>query len=114
MEINEIEKTINSIMTSIKEHRSKTDYYGLVTDGIACIEYSYKLINIITYNEQEYRKIEVREIENGSLGRADAIAKASDYYKDWKKALLMHDCLLEMNMTCKKLAFSNEKEIKSI
>lgn len=114
MKIEEIEKTINSIMNNIKLNRQKNNYIGLIENGIACIEYSYQLIDIIVNNEQDYRKLEAKEIESGSLGRAEAIAKASDYYKNWKKATFMYNALLEMNMTCKKLAFTNEKERMSI
>lgn len=53
MKIEEIEKTINSIMNNIKLNRQKNNYIGLIENGIACIEYSYQLIDIIVNNEQE-------------------------------------------------------------
>ena len=113
MSIEEIQKTIEVIMNSIKNHRKLNDYYGLLTDGIACLEYSYKLIDVIVDNEQAYRQIQALEITKETLGKAEVIAKASNEYKNWKKATFLYDTLIEMNMTCKKLATSNEKELKS-
>lgn len=113
MKIEEIQKTINVIILKIKDQRQRNDFFGLLTSGIACLEYSYHLIDPMLEDESKYRKLEAEEINNGALGRAETIAKASEHYKNWQKARYMHNTLLELNMTCKRLANSNDKELKA-
>ena len=113
MQITEIQKTIGIILNKVAQQRKAGDYYGLITSGIASLEYSYYLIEPMIQAESEYRKLEASEITNGSLGRAETIAKASEHYKDWQKARYLHDTLLEINMSCKKLSSSNDKELKA-
>jgi len=115
MKIEELQKVINVIFITIKADRQKNNINGLLNNGIACLEYSYQLIDIMVNFESEYRKFEADLIDKGfTSAKAETQAKATDHYKNWTKCKYMYDTLLEMNLTCKKLASSTEKEFNSI
>jgi len=119
--MNEIYKTFETIRQANLKARQNNLYDDLLANAQALSDYIPKLIEIMVDNEHEYRKEEARlsnsKDENGkyySNSYCETQAKATDYYKEYKRAELTLDwCYATINIS-KKLATSVGNEYNSI
>lgn len=118
MNIEDIYKTIDVIVTNQQKARKNNDYLTLLLNAEALLERIPTIINYSVEQESEYRKFEAKiadeKDENGkrnSGAYAETKAKATDYYKDWQKSKLFMDMIYEMINLSKKLAGSVDKEL---
>lgn len=118
--MDDLYKTIDSIVEAQKKARRNNDYLGLMTNAEALLEYLPSLINHSVNQESEYRKFEAK-LSDGrdDTGKrytgayCETQAKATDFYKEWQRAKLFIDLLFEFVNMAKKLAGSVNKEFNS-
>lgn len=116
----EIYKTIDTIVSHIKKCRKENNYLGLVITAEALLEYVPKLIEYSVNQENEYRKFEAKlSNEIDDMGKklpnsyCETQAKATLEYKEWQRAKLTIDWMYEVVQMAKKLASSVENELKA-
>jgi len=116
----ELYKTIDLIVAHQKKARKNNDFYTLMKNGEALLEYMPDLIRYSVSQEAEYRKFEattVNEVDSAGKMRtssyAETQAKATDFYKNWQQAKLFIELIYEMVQMSKKLAGSVDKELKA-
>lgn len=112
--MNEVYEKIELIFQSQRKARANNDYITLIVNAEACVEYIHKLIPYITDQEWLYRKVEAKESETNTSSKAEVIAKASEYYKEYIKAKMMIELLYEMINISKKLATGVNKEFNTM
>lgn len=107
----DIYKTIDTIVLAQKKARRENNYLGLMVNAEALLEYLPGLINHSVDQESEYRKFEAGMIEErDDTGKrytsafCETKAKATEYYKNWQKAKQFIELLYEMVNLSKKLA----------
>lgn len=113
-------KTIDIIIAHQKKARQNNDFYTLMKNGEALLEYMPDLIRYSVDQEAEYRKFEAKTVNDyDSAGKmrtssyAETQAKATDFYKNWQKSKLFMELIYEMVQMSKKLAGSVDKEFNS-
>lgn len=111
-------KTIDTIVAHQKKARQNNDFYTLMKNGEALLEYMPDLIRYGVEQEAEYRKFEAKlanerddtgKMRTGSF--CETQAKATDFYKNWQQAKLFIELIYEMVQISKKLAGSVDKEL---
>lgn len=112
--------TFRAINQSNKKARHDNNYYKLLENAQALMDYIPELIDIIVDNEHEYRKFEAemtqKRDENGKLMSGtycETQAKATQFYKDYRKAELIKDWVYDSINLAKKLAVDNENNLKA-
>lgn len=120
MKIEEVYKTIDTIIASFKKARHNKDYLTLMSNGLALLEYLPSLINYSIDQESEYRKFEAKmSDEREDTGKkftgsyCETKAKATDFYKEWQRAKSFIELTYELVNIAKKLAGSVDKEYTS-
>lgn len=110
-------KTINTIVLAQRKARRNNDYLGLMINGEALLEYLPDLIDYSVIQESEYRKFEAGLADNidsqgkrNSSAYCETQAKATDFYKEWQKSKQFIELLYEMVQLAKKLASSIDRE----
>ena len=115
MTIQDIQKTSEAILTTLKKQRHKNDTDGLIETGIASLEYAGQLIPMMVDSEHKYRVLEKESVLTPmAQGKAETIAKASEEYRDWRHCVALYDTLNEISVMAKKLVNTNTKEFNSI
>lgn len=121
MKIEELNNTIEAIMSSNKKARNENNYLKLIENGFACLEYTHKLINISVDAEKEYRKFEAEELlrlaeagVKGKNGEAETKAKATEHYQNWQWTVQLINLCYEMVNVSKLLSRSMESEYKAM
>ena len=116
----ELYKTIDLIVSHQKKARQSNDFYTLMKNGEALLEYMPNLIRYSVEQEAEYRKFEAKTVnEVDSAGKmrtssfAETQAKATDFYKNWQQARLFIELIYEMVQMSKKLAGNIDKELQA-
>lgn len=116
----EIYQTVDLIMLSQKKARARHDYITLMENGLALLERMPKLIEYSTEKEHEYRVFEARLTdERDDTGKkltgsyCETQAKATEAYKEWRKAEKFMDLMYEQVQISKKLAGSVDKELSA-
>lgn len=107
----EIYKTIDTIVLAQKKARRENNFLALMINAEALLEYLPSMINHSVDSESEYRKYEAGMInERDDTGKrftssyCETMAKATDYYKAWQKAKQFIELMYEMVNLSKKLA----------
>ena len=113
-------KIINTILEDSRRARQRGDWFKLVSNAEAILEYLTPIIDYEVEQESQYRKFEAQlsteKDENGKRytgAYCETQAKATDFYKEYRRALLMREHMYEVVQTCKKLAGSIDKEINA-
>lgn len=107
----EVYKIVDVIVKAQKKARKDNDFFGLMKNAEALLEYIPQLIDYSINREHEYRKFESQILnsvtENAkpvTSSYAETQAKATDAYRDWQKAKQTIDWMYEMVNMSKKLA----------
>ena len=117
MTIEEIYKSIDTVVLRFRKHRKEDDYLSLATDGITLLEFMPSLIDYSVLQEANYRKFEAGLIDelDGEKKRTSSYcetkAKATSFYQEWQKAKLMCELVYEMVNMSKVLARSVDKSL---
>lgn len=112
-------KTFQAIRDSNKEARQRNDFYKLLKNGSDLLDHSFDLIQILVDSEHEYRKVEAklqnekREDKWNTSAYCESHAKASEHYKNFRKATLINEWVLENVQLSKKLANDTNNNLKS-
>lgn len=110
------------IIKSNKQKRKGKDYLGILLNSEAVLEYLPALIQYEVDKESEYRKFEasILELEGAELkGRkitsslAETLAKATNDYKEFRKAQLFRELSYEVVQMGKKIAGSVNQEFNA-
>lgn len=116
----QIYQTIDKIVKAQKKARQNNDFLTLMVNAEALLEFIPQLITYSVEQEAEYRKFEAKyaneKDEKGKLNSgayAETQAKATEWYKEWRKATQFIDLMYEMVQLSKKLAGSVEKELSA-
>lgn len=110
---------IDRIVEDNKDKRRKNDRDALLSNGEACLEYTYALIHHAVDQESEYRKFEAELAQTEENGKkvtgayAETKAKATDYYKEWQRAKQVIELLYHLSNMAKALARSIDSEYKA-
>lgn len=114
MTIDDINLTASKIITVIKKQRDNNDFIGIIKSGIASLEYVIHLIPIMVNEEHKYRLAEKEFVLTPMpQGKAETLAKATEAYRNWRLAVALYDTLNELNMTCKKLSNTVDKQLNA-
>lgn len=120
MSIEEVYKTIDTIIGVIKKARHDNDYNTLLLSALALLEYTPSLINYYVNQEAQYRKLEARLAnETDEQGKrntsswCETQAKASEYYTEWQRAKRFEELIYEMVKLSKMLARSVDNEFSA-
>jgi len=118
--IEDIYKTIDIIVKAQKKARQNDDYLTLMVNAEALLEFIPQLITYSVEQESEYRKFEAKysneKDEKGKLNSgayAETQAKATEWYKEWRKAIQFIELMYEMVNLSKKLATSVDKSLQA-
>lgn len=113
-------KVIQTILADSREARQKGNWFKLITNSEAMLEYLSPIIDYEVEQESLYRKFEAdlsdNTDENGkrfSGSYCETKAKATDFYKEYRRAMLVREQMYEIIQVSKKLAGSLDQEIKS-
>lgn len=116
--MHELYKTFELIRQANLKARKMNDYYTLLINAQALLDYAPDLIKIMVDNEHEYRKTEATlantKDENGkyySNSYCETQAKSGENYKEYIRAKATLDWLYESVNLSKKLAQDNNKEL---
>jgi len=111
-------QTFKAIRDSNLKARKENNYYKLLENGQALLDYAPDLIELMVNNEHEYRKREAElsntKDDNGkffSNSYCETQAKSTDNYREYIKAKATLDWLYDSVNLAKKLAVSNEQEL---
>ena len=111
---------IKTVLDDSRRDRKEGDWFKLITNSEALLEYLTPIIDYEVEQESLYRKLEAKlsteKDENGKRNTGqwcETQAKASDFYKEYRRAMLVRDQLYEIIQVSKKLAGSLDQEIKS-
>lgn len=114
----EIYKTFEAIRQSNLKARKNNDYYTLLINAQALLDYVPQLIEIMVNEEHEYRKLEAKlSIEKDELGKkntsawCEVQAKATDNYREYTKAKATLDWVYDSVNLSKKLAVDTDKNL---
>ena len=105
-----IYEVIDVITQRFRKDRKDNNYYGLLQDGLALLEEVPNLINLSSEQETEYRKLEARLLDEEKDGKrntssyCEAQAKASDFYREYRRAENFKELCYDMVNMSKKLA----------
>lgn len=104
-------KVFEAIRKSNLEARKMNNYDKLLENAQALSDYIPDMIDILVTQENLYRKYEANLLtditqEKMTSSKAEAMAKATDYYKEFKKAELTLDWSYATINISKKLASS--------
>jgi len=109
----ELYKTFETIRLANLKARHNNDYYKLLINGQALLDYAPQLIEVLVDNEHKYRsyeaKLALERDENGKLysnSYCETQAKASEFYKEYKRAEKTLDWLYSSVNMSKKLALN--------
>ena len=104
----DIYKIFESIRKSNLEARKMNNYDKLLENAQALSDYIPQIIDILVEQENQYRKFDAELLsqEKMTSSKAETMAKATDYYKEFKRAELMQDWAYETINISKKLATS--------
>jgi len=119
--MDDIYKTIDTIIASQKKARSRNDYDTLLLNGEACLEYAYQLIIYGVEQESAYRKYEAGLAdgvdENGKKNTGaycETKAKATPEYREWQKAKLVVELLYDLANMGKALAKGVDRTLQAL
>ena len=114
----EIYKTFKAIRDSNLKARREMNYYKLLENGQALLDYAPDLIEIMVNQEHEYRKKEAElSLGKDELGKKNTSAwcevqsKSTEYYKEYIKAKATLDWLYDSVNLAKKLAVDSDKNL---
>ena len=104
----DIYKIFESIRKSNLEARKMNNYDKLLENAQALSDYIPQIIDILVEQENLYRKYEAELLnqEKMTSSKAETLAKATEYYKEYKRAELIQDWAYETINISKKLATS--------
>ncbi len=113
-------KIIQTILADSRQARQRGDWFKLITNSEALLEYLTPIIDWEVEKESCYRKFEAnlanKKDENGKLfsgSYCETQAKATDDYKEYRRAMLVREQMYEIIQVSKKLAGSLDQEIKA-
>ena len=116
----ELYKTFDLIRKSNLQARRDNNYFKLLENGQALLDYVPDLIEIMVNSEHAYRKLEAKlSQEKDELGKrntsawCETQAKASEDYREYIKAEATLKWVYDSVNLSKKLAQDNENELKS-
>ena len=116
----ELYKTFDLIRKSNLQARRDNNYFKLLENGQALLDYVPDLIEIMVNSEHAYRKLEAKlSQEKDELGKRNTSAwretqaKASEDYREYIKAEATLKWVYDSVNLSKKLAQDNENELKS-
>lgn len=114
----ELYKTFKAIRDSNLKARRENNYYKLLENGQALLDYAPDLIELMVDNEHEYRKKEAElsntRDENNKLysnSYCETQSKATESYKEYIKAKATLDWLYDSVNLAKKLAVDSDKNL---
>lgn len=106
-------KEILAIIADAKKYTEVKDFHSLFMDAESIISTLAYLIGPLRDQEQKYRLLVVELKSTGeSVSGAEAIAKASDEYKEFKKLEDVYELAQEQIMLLKKFKSDLELEYK--
>lgn len=115
-----IYKTIDTIVQSQKKARKNNDYLTLMINAEALLEYIPELINYSVGQESEYRKFEAglstkTETDGKRLTSSycETQAKATEFYQEWQRAKQFIELMYEMVNMSKALGRGINKEFNA-
>lgn len=111
-------QTFKAIRDSNLKARKENNYYKLLENGQALLDYAPDLIELMVNNEHEYRKREAElsntKDDNGkffSNSYCETQSKATTNYKEYIKAKATLDWIYDSVNLSKKLATSVDQEL---
>ena len=111
---------IEKIITDTKQKRIKNDYFGIVLNAEAVLEYLPAILNYEVDQEHQYRQFEAKltqeRDETGKLrtgAYCETHAKASQFYAEYRKAQLFRELMYEVINISKKLSAGLGKEFNA-
>lgn len=111
----EIYKTLEAIKNSNKKARQQNNYYQLLLNSQAMLDYLPDLIDYNVEQEHLYRRYEAEELtkENMTSAKAETNAKATEYYKEFTRSKLYREWIYEAINIAKKLAVDTNNNFKA-
>lgn len=111
----EIYKTLEAIKNSNKKARQDNNYYQLLLNSQALLDYLPDLIDYNVEQEHLYRKFEAEQlsVENMTSAKADTLAKATEFYKEFIRSKNYKEWIYEAINVAKKLAIDTDKNLKA-
>lgn len=113
-------EVIEKILADTKKKRANHDYFGIVLNAEAILEYLPAIINYEVEQEQQYRQFEAKlALERDESGKlrtgsyCETQAKATPFYPEYRKAQLFRELMYEVINISKKLAGSIGKEFNA-
>lgn len=107
----EIINTIETIINAQKKARKENNFFALLTNAEALLEYLPKLIEYSVDQESKYRKIEATLLETEKRAYdCEVKAKASEEYREWQKSRGFIELVYNLVNMSKVLAKSVLKE----
>jgi len=111
--INQEARTIYTILREAKDKTEIGDFHGMFGDVETLISSLAFLITPLLEREMAYRQVIVREMANGAPNtKAEAIARASREYLDWKKLQMIYDLAEEQIKILKRFRGLIEQEFQ--
>ena len=111
--MNEVKETAIALRNEIlrsKEITTQADISDVFISAEFIISSLAFLIGPIADMEQAYRKLIAEGIKDGSHAKAEAMAKASDEYKEWRKYVGLYELGHEQVMLLKKFRDDLQRE----
>lgn len=113
-------EVIEKIIADTKSKRIKNDYYGIILNAEAVLEYLPAILNYEVEQEHQYRTYEAKlALERDESGKTrtgaycETQAKATPFYAEYRKAQLFRELMYEVINISKKLSSGINKEFNS-
>lgn len=112
----EIYETLTLIKNSNKKARKDNNYYQLLLNAQALLDYLPDLIDYNVEQEHLYRKYEASQliIDTMTSAKAETMAKATEHYKEFIRSKNYREWIYEAINIAKKLAIDTDKNLKSM
>ncbi len=111
----DIYKTLDAIKNSNLKARRNNDFNTLLVNGQALLDWLPNLIDYNVEQEHEYRKFEAEQLsgENITSSKAEALAKATVFYKEFIRSKNYISWIYECVNMSKKLASDINNNLKA-
>lgn len=113
-------EAIDLILASTKKARQNKDYNTIIDNAQACLDYLPAIIKYEVEQESQYRQFEAKlALEQDSTGKlksssfCETQAKATQFYTEYRKAMLFRELMYEVVQISKKIARSHEQEFNA-
>lgn len=113
-------EVIRKILENTKVKRQKNDFLGVINNAQAVLDYLPDIINYEVDQEHQYRAFEAELSEQrDDTGKrytgsyCETKAKATEFYKEYRRAQLFRELMYEVVQISKKLASSIDQNLNA-